>query len=306
MSTDRAKTPTHTATVPDRAAHDRRTRERRNQDRDDADRRVRDVGDHTLTGTFRLHKRFRSRFLEHDRRVIVYLPPNYEESRRRGTRYPVLYLHDGQNLFDRATAFGGEEWRVDETAQSLIEQRAIEPLIIVGVYNSGDHRIREYTPTPDPHVDAGGGADYYGRMLVEELKPLIDRRYRTLPGAASTGLGGSSLGGLVTMYLGLKYPTVFSRLAMISPAVWWDRRVIVQRVEELEGKLPLRIWLECGTAEGKSVCTNARLLRDALVAKGWAVDDDLAYAEVEGGEHNERSWAARVDPMLRFLFPARR
>src|SRR5215216_3585982 len=114
MSTDRAKTPTHTA-----VAQDRRTAVRRTQDRDDAERRVRDAGNHTLTGTFRLHKRFRSQFLEHDRRVIVYLPPDYDQSRRHGTRYPVLYLHDGQNLFDSATAFGGQEWRVDETAQAL-------------------------------------------------------------------------------------------------------------------------------------------------------------------------------------------
>jgi len=266
---------------------------------------VTDPGAHTLTGTFRVHRRFRSQFLPHDRTLIVYLPPGYEASRRQATRYPVLYLHDGQNVFDRATSIG-EEWEFDETAQALIEAGAIEPIIIVGIYNTGAHRIDEYTPTKDDHVDAGGHANLYGRMLVEELKPFIDKRYRTLPGVANTGLGGSSLGGLLTMYLGLRYPTVFSRLAVVSPSVWWDGRVIVREVRKLPGKLPLRIWLDAGTSEGEEVCQNVRLLRDALVDKGWVLGRDLMYTEVEGAEHNERSWGSRVDPILRYLFPRRR
>jgi predicted alpha/beta superfamily hydrolase len=256
--------------------------------------------DHTLTGEFRVHQRFHSEFLAHDRDVIVYLPPGYDPSSVR--RYPVLYLHDGQNVFDRATSVG-EEWGVDETAQALIESGVVEPLIIVGVYNTGEHRIDEYTPTGDGRVKAGGQADLYGRMLVEELKPFIDARYRTLPSALNTALGGSSLGGLLTMHLGLKYPTVFSKLAVLSPSVWWDSRIILREVRALQSKLPLRIWLDAGTSEGARVCEDARLLRDALVQKGWVLDGDLKYFEAEGAEHNERSWGSRVDPILRYLFP---
>jgi len=254
--------------------------------------------EHTLTGDIRTHHGFHSRYLEHDRTVIVYLPPGYDlES---AERYPVFYLHDGQNVFDRATSIG-EEWHVDEEAQSLILAGEIAPLIVVGIYNTGVHRIDEYTPTAG--ADGGGHADDYGRMLVEELKPFIDSTYKTLPSAASTAVGGSSLGGLLTMYLGIRYPMAFGRLALLSPSVWWDDRAILRLVDALPQKLPMRIWLDAGTAEGERVVADARALRDALVAKGWVVGEDLAYLEEPGGEHNEQSWAARIDTVLKFLFP---
>jgi len=258
-----------------------------------------DTKQHTLTGEFRTHDRFRSRFLPHERTILVYLPPCYKP--RGAQRYPVLYLQDGQNVFDKATSVG-EEWHVDETAQSLIESGQIEPLIVVAIYNTGEHRIDEYTPTK-VEDKGGGSANLYGRMLVEEIKPLIDRKYKTLPSAASTGLGGSSLGGLLTMHLGLRYPTAFNRLAVLSPSVWWDNRLIVGEVQSLPAKLPLRIWLDVGTAEGPDVVGDARALRDALLAKGWVIDHDLKYVEAEGGQHNEQSWGARVGEVLKFLYP---
>jgi len=257
---------------------------------------------HTLTGDIRTHEGFHSEYLEHDRTIVVYLPPEYDPAAAR--RYPVLYLHDGQNVFDRATSVG-EEWQVDETAQALITAGEIEPLIVVGIYNTGEHRIDEYAPTPLPEKGGGGQAERYGRMLVEELKPFVDATYKTLPGAANTGVGGSSLGGLLTMYLGLRYPTAFGKLAVLSPSVWWDDRHILRLVEALPGRLPLRIWLDAGTAEGPEVVADSRALRDALLARGWTADQELAYYEAEGGEHNEKSWSARVGPMLRFLYPAR-
>ncbi len=267
---------------------------------------VRAQESHTLTGEFRTHKNFHSRFLRSDRDVLVYLPPGYDVNLRK--RYPVLYLHDGQNLFDGATSFiKGAEWGVDETAQRLISAGAIEPLIIVGVYNTGRDRVDEYTPTADPRYKAGGKADLYGKMLVEELKPFIDSEYRTRRDAKSTGLGGSSLGGLVSLYLGLKYPQTFGRVIVASPSVWWDNKMIVREVEALKKKPRLRIWLDMGTKEGgneaEEQTRNARALRDALVRKGWKEGSDLKYFEAEGAEHNERAWAARVEPMLRFLFP---
>ncbi len=255
---------------------------------------------HTLTGDFRTHEKFHSRFLEWDHTLIVFRPPGYEGDAAR--RYPVLYLHDGQNIFDQATSVG-EEWRVDETALGLITAGQIAPLIIVGIYNTGEHRIDEYTPTVDLEKRHGGKADLYGRMLIEEIKPFIDREYRTLPDARNTGLGGSSLGGLLTVHLGIRHSEVFSKIAALSPSVWWDRRVIVREVSELHAKLPLRIWLDAGTQEGAEVVADARALRDAFIAKGWVAGQDLTYIEAEGAQHNEASWASRVDSVLKFLFP---
>jgi predicted alpha/beta superfamily hydrolase len=264
--------------------------------------------DRPLTGEFRVHRNFHSRYLKSDRDVLVYLPPGYEIDRRK--RYPVLYLHDGQNLFDGTTSFiRGAEWGVDETAQRLIKGDAIEPLIIVGVYNTGKDRVDEYTPTVDAKHKMGGKADLYGRMLVEELKPFIDSEYHTRPEAKHTGLGGSSLGGLVSLYLALKYPQTFGRVAVVSPSVWWDNKMIVREVEALKKRPRLRIWLDMGTKEGGNEAEenrqNARALRDALVRKGWKEGSDLKYFEAEGAEHNERAWAARVEPMLKFLFPTK-
>jgi len=259
-----------------------------------------DAGVHTLTGDVRRHEGFQSRHLDVPHDVLVYLPPGYDDAPTR--RYPVLYLQDGQNLFDEATAFS-REWQVDETAQRLIEAGEIEPLIIVGVANAGERRLDEYTPTRDRRHRAGGGASRYGRMLVEELKPFVDGTYRTRPDAASTGLGGSSLGGLLTLYLGLQYSGMFWRLAVLSPSVWWDERFIVRRVRLLSFKPPLRIWLSVGTSEAEGVEDAARALRDALVEKGWREGEDLAFTVVDGARHEEAAWAGQVEPVLRFLFP---
>ncbi len=253
-------------------------------------------------GEFRKHPEFRSKFLTAARDVIVYLPPGYEAEAPR--RYPVLYLHDGQNLFDGATAYiPGQDWRVGQTAGALIRGRAIEPVIVVGIYNTGRERVEEYTPSPDPRLKVGGKADLYGRLIVEELKPFIDVHYRTRAGVSDTGLGGSSLGGLVTAYLGLRHPEVFGKLAVVSPSVWWDGRRILSDVGSLKSKTGARIWLDMGTEEGVRAIGDARLLRDALVAKGWHLDQDLHYHEARGARHTESAWAQRVEPILRFLYP---
>ena len=182
----------------------------------------------------------------------------------------MLYMQDGQNLFDAATSFfAGAERHFDERAQALIAERAIRPLIIVGVYSTWLNRINEYTPTKAPVINKGGEADLYGRMLVEEIKPFIDSQYRTLPSRASTGLGGSSLGGLLTVYLGLKYSDTFSRLAVTSPACQWDDEMIVRYVHSLPRKSDQRIWLSVGTGESDLFLSGARSLRRALIARGW-------------------------------------
>ena len=251
----------------------------------------------------RRHPGFESTFLAGPRDLVVYVPPGYDDDP--GRRYPVLYLHDGQNLFEGATAFvPGQDWKVNDTAGACIARGLVEPLIIVGVYNTGKSRIDEYTPTRDRREGAGGEADRYGRMLIEDLKPFIDRTYRTLPDPASTGLGGSSLGGLVTLYLGLLHPDVFGKLAVLSPSVWWDNRVILRLVRMIDPKPRLSIWLDIGTGEGGRHVHNARTLRDELLRAGWVIDADLVYAEIPDAGHSEAAWAARVGPFLQFLFPA--
>jgi len=258
---------------------------------------------HTLTGNFRMHEGVRSHFLESEHDLIVYLPPGYDEDVE--WRYPVLYMQDGQNLFNEATSFSGE-WHLDEAAERMIAAGKVAPLIIVGIYNAGAYRIDEYTPTRDGARRAGGNADRYGRMLVEELKPFIDSEYRTLPEARSTGIGGSSLGGLVSLYLALKFSGVFWNVAVLSPSVWWDNRFIVRRVRALHTAPPLRIWLTMGTAEGEGAVAGARRVRDALLAKGWVEGETLHYEEIPGARHTESAWAQIAPAMLKFLYPASR
>jgi predicted alpha/beta superfamily hydrolase len=260
---------------------------------------------HTLTGNIKRHRAFPSKILGNRRDVLVYLPPGYRRFSRR--RYPVLYLQDGQNVFDAATSFSGVEWSVDETAERLIRKNLIEPTIIVAIANTGENRIHEYAPTRGV-IDAKakrkkrsrGLAREYGQFLIKELKPYIDKRYRTKREASSTGLGGSSLGGLVTLAIGILFPRAFTRLIVMSPSIWWDDFAIYRLVDMIEEKPPLKIWLDTGTAEPG--WEQARELRDRLVEKEWRLYDDLQYMEVEGADHSEAAWAARVDPALRFLF----
>jgi predicted alpha/beta superfamily hydrolase len=258
----------------------------------------------TLAARLNKHQQFVSRLVEDHHDLIVYLPPMYEAER--GRRFPVLYMQDGQNLFDPETSFiKGNYWQLGETADALAASGAIDPLIIVGIYNAGLKRLDEYTPVEDKRL-GGGNADAYGRMVVQELLPFIDAQYRTLPGAENCGLGGSSLGGLVTLYLGLQYPSVFSRLAVMSPSVWWRNRTILRTVAAISKKPELSIWLDMGTKESARGVAEARLLRDGLIKKGWELGEDLAYCEAEGAEHTESAWAERAGSMLKFLFPASR
>jgi predicted alpha/beta superfamily hydrolase len=251
----------------------------------------------------RLHPRFPSRYLSTPRDIVVYLPPGYDTG---GDPCPVLYLQDGQNLFDPHTAFGGQDWRADVTADELILRGAIEPLIVVGVYNAGVRRISEYTPTKDPRRRKGGKGDRYAKMMAHELKPFIDREYRTRRSAAQSGVGGSSLGGLVSLETGLLYPRVFGRLAILSPSVWWDNRSILEMVRAYKFEVRPRIWLDTGTEEGdapEQSIADLKLLRDALVEKGWREGVDMRCSEVPGAPHHERAWGARFGEVLQYLFP---
>jgi predicted alpha/beta superfamily hydrolase len=149
----------------------------------------------------------------------------------------------------------------------------------------------------------GGMADQYGRMIIEELKPFIDNEYRTKPEREFTGLGGSSLGGLVSLYLGLQRPDVISRLAVISPAVWWANNQIIRDAARIAERLPLRIWLDIGKREGPKIKHQVRALKEILLANGWQERADFAYAEIPNARHEEAAWAARFGDVLKFLYP---
>jgi predicted alpha/beta superfamily hydrolase len=255
------------------------------------------------SGSFEIHSSFQSKFLRHERDIIVYLPPGYHDSP--AARYPVCYLHDGQNLFDPTTAFGGTDWQLHRTAEDLIGRGEISPLIIVGINNTGEARILEYT-----HVGKngrrGGLARQYGRAIVDELKPLIDGKYRTVPDSQSTTMGGSSLGALVSAYLGMQHPEVFGNLILMSPSVWWAELDILKRVSAPKRVPRPKVWLDVGTEEGSDpagLLRDVRAFRDRFLAHGWELGRNLAYQEEEGGQHNERAWGRRMGPALRFLYP---
>lgn len=253
----------------------------------------------TETGELRRHPAFESKILGSKRDVTVLLPNAYG---RATARYPVLILLDGQNVFDGAKSFiPGQEWRADETTQMLIGAQLIEPIIIVAVDNTGAGRMNEYTPTKTAR-NGGGKGDAFGQFLTKELIPFIHKTYRTNVAGAATGIAGSSLGGLISMHLGLTLPNSFGRLGVFSPSVWWDDRVLIKTASAYRGQPRARIWLDIGTKEGQEAAPDARLLRDVLVKKGWVLGKNLAYVEDAGAEHNENAWARRFGEMLMFLY----
>ena len=241
------------------------------------------------------------------RAVQVWLPPGY--ATRPEARYPVLYLHDGQNVFDAAAA--GAEWQMDEAAERGVASGRLRPFIVVAVDNTAA-RIADYTPTAmdlpaagpgaPRTVRQGGGAVAYARFLVEELKPLIDARYRTRPGAADTAVGGSSLGGLVSAWLALHHPQVFGAALVVSPSVWWDDGFLLRDLAAMAPPATRpRLWLDMGGHEGGQALQLSRELAAALQARGWT-DTSLHYAEFPDASHDEASWARRVPAMLDFLY----
>ena len=250
------------------------------------------------------HAGFTSRFLPGERAIGVYVPPGYEEN---PGRYPLLILQDGQNLFDPATSFiRGKTWRVAESADAAIAAGEVEPLVIAGVAHAGERRIAEYTPTRDMKL-GGGEAGQYALMVMREVLPFLHARYRLRGGAGDTGLGGSSLGGLVSLWMGLRHADTFGKLAVLSPSVWWNHRSILAWVSEVAPELPHRprIWLDAGDREGRRTLADTEMLHARLLRQGWRDERDLHCETVAGGTHDEASWAARVRPMLRFLFPAK-
>ncbi|WP_246357674.1 alpha/beta hydrolase [Pyxidicoccus fallax] len=250
------------------------------------------------TGTRQQFDNFWSPQLGNTRTLRFYLPPSYSENPLK--RYPVLYMHDGQNLFDAATASYGVEWRVDETLNHLIGTGQVDEVIVVGIDHAGAGRIYEYTPCCDSRY-GGGGADLYERFLLESVKPFVDANLRTLTGKANTALMGSSLGGLVSFHIGRRRPDVFSKVAGLSSSFWWNNQAMTQAVEQSTVKLPLRFYLDAGT-QNDGLAETTRM-RDALAADGHVQGADLYYLVAQGAGHTESAWADRVHIPLTYLFP---
>jgi predicted alpha/beta superfamily hydrolase len=230
--------------------------------------------------------------LRNRRGVDVYLPPSYGTGRR---RYPVVYMHDGQNLSDPSIAFAGT-WRLDEALVRLAE-RGLE-IIVVGVHNVADARLVEYSPFPD-RKHGGGQADRYLAFLTDTLKPRIDRAFRTMRVSHQTATLGSSMGGLFSLYAWLRRPDVFSLAGVMSPSLWYGREKLFDFVEA--SKARGRVYLDVGTAEGAGTLRDARTLRAMLVAKGLREGEALRYLEARAGRHDEESWSRRVGAALEFL-----
>lgn len=254
-------------------------------------------------GRYRRIPNWTSQFLSTPRDLFIYLPQAYLAEPERS--FPLLLMHDGQNLFDGTLSYvKGSTWRVGNTADEAIAAGRVDPLVIVGVANTGTERMAEYTPTADTRLGGGKGR-LYARMLVEELLPRLRSDYRLLSGPDCTGVAGSSLGGLLSLAIGLRYSSQFGRIGALSPSIWWDDRALLRDVRSLDDHLPLRIWLDIGTAEGLRHLRDTDLLAHLLEARGWREGEDLLYQRIAGGVHSETAWAARFADVLQFLFPAR-
>jgi predicted alpha/beta superfamily hydrolase len=254
----------------------------------------------------RYHYDFASRFLPHARTLAVWLPPGYDLEPAR--HYPVLYLHDGQNLFDAETAFAGNPWWANEVAECEVRAGRVTPLVIVGVANTPD-RLDEYGPRRRGNTQTEDRSRDYGRFLVDEVKPFIDANYRTLPQPANTGVGGSSMGGLISLHLCKWYPAVFGKCAAMSPALWWDREHFLRSVSTSpEWVGSCRVWLDMGTREGENETAMEAMVRRARRLAGQlgrrGMGGQLHFEVVEGGLHNEAAWGGRFGRVLRFLFPS--
>jgi predicted alpha/beta superfamily hydrolase len=267
---------------------------------------------HTVVGDLRVWKAFPSQELGNTRDILVWLPASYASTDR---RYPVLYMHDGQNVFDANTSYAGE-WQADETMTALAAEGY--EAILVGIPNANERRAIEYCPYPFTRQGVsypGMGADYI-RFIVETLKPVIDRDFRTRPDAAHTGIAGSSMGGLISLYGFLTAPEVFGFCGAFSPAYWFaDSRLLTTIQEQANGAG--RVYVDVGTQEGPTLANwnyqgrdlhamyrdGVRALRNALIRKGYVLGKSLLYVEAEGDAHNEAAWARRLPNALRYLLP---
>lgn len=253
---------------------------------------------------------FRASRLDNERRLFVYLPPDYEGEKSK--HYPVLYMHAGQRAFDPA-APGTESLRIQRAADRLIREGKMDGIIIVAIAHVRPAEANEYYHFKAPAEEAGAircaGLDYED-FVVSEVKPYIDARFRTLPDPVNTGLLGSSAGGLCTYHMGFRRPDVFGKLMMLSPyfvkAQLDDDAPSGLREERLyepyRGKYPLKIWMDIGDAEGLFLPRHVREVAVALIGEGFRYGEELAYLEQPDAAHQEADWGDRVHLPLLYMF----
>ena len=266
-----------------------------------------DVGPgHTITGDLRLHE-FPSQVFCNTRLLRVWLPEGYDAEANRERQYPVLYLNDGQNLFDAATSFIGVEWGVDETTDGLIRTGVIPPMIVVGVDNAQGSRTNEYLPYVTRELsDKTVNGKNYPRFLMKEVMPFIQQTYRVKTGPENTGLGGSSLGALITLYTVMAKPGVFGRILLESPSLFVCERKVLRQSKSTK-VWPQRVFVAIGTNETErerqrqAVIDDVLTLEKHLLAAGLGGDRLQVVVDV-GATHNEGEWAKRLPAALAFLF----
>lgn len=262
----------------------------------------------SVTGTIRVAANILSPQLYNQRHILVYLPPTYAYTQR---RYAVLYMQDGQNLFDHRTSYAGE-WGVDECMETLSRTEGLEA-IVVGIPNMGERRMDEYSPFKD-HQLGGGLGNQYLAFVVNTLKPIIDRDFRTLPGKRYTGIMGSSMGGLISLYAFFRYPEFFGFTGVMSPSLWIARGTIFPYLTAVSFN-PGKIYLDVGTRElgdsaeemqrqrtlSRRYYASVRRLKRLLVNKGYRPIRDLLHIEEKWADHSESSWARRLPDAVRFF-----
>ena len=246
-------------------------------------------------GTLKIVDGIASPQLGNQRSLRIWFPPSYAREPER--RYPVLYMHDGQNLFEESTTSYGTAWDVGRTADRLAANGEMQEVIIVGIDNNAD-RIPEYTPCCDPKY-GGGKLDAYQAFIVDTVKPWVDQHLRTQPEREHTAIMGSSLGGIASVYIAQHHPEVFSRAGGVSSSFWWNGEDMVHKAPAPTARV--KYYIDAGT-DGDGLEATIQM-RDAMLAKGFKEGEDLYFHAAPGGVHNEKSWAARVDLPLKWFFP---
>lgn len=256
----------------------------------------------TISGDVRIIENFEMPQLERYRRIWIYLPPGYSTSK---DRYPVLYMHDGQNLFDEATSFSGE-WGVDETLERLIAKRKIKKMIVVGIDNQPEFRLNEYSPFLFEYsgLEFRPQASEYADFIVENLKPYIDDNYRTKPDREHTAIAGSSMGGLVSVYIGVKYQSVFSKVGALSSSFGICKNELENYIQDHPKEYPMRFWLDMGSEEMGNMDLHKYQIpiRDALLNSGWKKGSEVRFQIFHGAKHNEKYWRDRFEKVLKYMF----
>jgi len=258
-----------------------------------------------LSGELRLHE-FSSRIFRNKRLLRVWVPPGYDHPENSGRRYPVFYLNDGQNLFDPATSFTHIEWQVGKSAERLIREGAITPTIFVGIDNTGADRLKEYLPyrSFNPMILRPQGTRYPS-FLIQDVMPFIAQNYRIAKGPENALLGGSSLGGLITLYTAITAPGIFGRVLIESPSLWVANRQVLRDARGIR-QWPEKIYLGIGTREAgredkdRQTVENVREL-ERILRRAGLDDRRLRVVVDEGGTHSESAWAARFPDALKFL-----